>query len=88
MLIPGYVTDGIGALLFIPGLRTVAGAWILHQLLTNNQFKNFVHIGGHGGFTGQAGFAENDHQAFHESDDIIEGDVTEHQPIRDRLDNR
>ena len=88
MLIPGYVTDGIGVLLFIPGLRKVAGAWILHQLLTNNRFKNFVHIGGHGGFTGQTGFAKHDHQAFHASDDIIEGDVTEHQPIRDRLDNR
>ena len=25
MLIPGYVTDGIGLLLFIPGFRTMAG---------------------------------------------------------------
>ena len=87
MLIPGYVTDGIGFLLFIPGLRTIAGAWILHQLVTNNRFKNFVHVSGHSGFAAQAGFAEHDHQAFQDSDDIIEGDVTEHQPTRDRLDN-
>ena len=87
MLIPGYVTDSIGVLLFIPGLRTIAGAWILHQLLTNNRFKNFVHVSGHSGFAAQAGFAEHDHQAFQDSDDIIEGDVTEHQPTRDRLDN-
>ena len=49
MLIPGYVTDGIGVLLFIPGLRTIAGAWMLHQLVTNNRFKGFVHVGGQAG---------------------------------------
>ena len=46
MLIPGYVTDGIGVLLFIPGLRTIVGAWMLDQLSTNNRFKGFVHVGG------------------------------------------
>ena len=46
MLIPGFVTDSIGVLLFIPRLRTFAGAWMLHQLLTNNRFKGFVHVGG------------------------------------------
>ena len=82
MLIPGYVTDGIGVLLFIPGLRTFAGAWMLHQLVTNNRFKGFVHVGG------QGGFSPHDPGSFHDSGDIIEGDVTEHTPPRDRLSNR
>ena len=29
MLIPGYVTDSIGLLLFIPGFRTMAGMYLL-----------------------------------------------------------
>ena len=30
MLIPGYVTDGLGLLLFVPGLRTVIGLAIMN----------------------------------------------------------
>ena len=82
MLIPGYVTDGIGLLLFIPVLRTIAGACILHQLTTNNRFKGFVHAGR------QGGFASSDPRPFHGNDDVIEGDVTEHQPPRDHLNKR
>ena len=77
MLIPGYVTDGIGFLLFIPVLRTIAGTWILHQLVTNNRFKGFVHVGG------QDGFAAGDPRPFHETEEVIEGDATEHQPSKD-----
>ena len=33
MLLPGYVTDAIGILCFIPGLRTVIGGIILSRLL-------------------------------------------------------
>ena len=80
MLIPGYVTDGIGVLLFIPGLRTIAGAWMLHQLVTNNRFKGFVHI------DGQSGFSPRDSGPIHDAGDVIEGDVTEHTPPRDLLD--
>ena len=29
MLIPGYLTDGVGLLLFIPGFRTMAGMCLL-----------------------------------------------------------
>ena len=79
MLIPGYVTDGIGGLLFVPVLRTIAGGWILHQLVTNNNFRGFIHVGK------QGGFAASDPQPSHQTDDIIEGDVTEHQPTRDHL---
>ena len=77
ILIPGYVTDGVGILLFIPVLRTIAGTWILHQLVTNNRFKGFVHVGG------QDWFAAGDPRPFHETEEVIEGDATEHQPSKD-----
>ena len=83
MLIPGYVTDGIGILLFIPGLRTIAGAWILHQLVTKNRFKSFVNVGGSGGLGGQAGFAAKEPWPRHDADNVIEGDATEQKPLRD-----
>ena len=84
MLIPGYVTDGIGVLLFIPGLRTIVGTWILFQLVTNNRLKGFVHVAGHGGVTGQSDYSPHDPQPPYDTD-VIEGDVTEHQLPRDRL---
>ena len=82
MLIPGYVTDGIGVLLFIPGIRTIAGVWMLHQLVTNNRFKGFFHV------AGQSGFSQHDMETFHDADDVIEGEFTEHQPTRDHLNKR
>ena len=82
MLIPGYVTDAVGILLFVPGVRTIAGAWILHHLVTSNRFKGFVHV------DGQAGFSTRRTTPFHHTDDVIEGDATEHQPPKDRLNNR
>ena len=82
MLIPGYVTDGIGVLLFIPGLRTIVGAWVLHQLLTNNRFKGFVHV------AGQGDFSHHKPRPFHVADDVIEGDVTEHRPPNNHLNKR
>ena len=88
MLIPGYVTDIIGILLFIPGLRTIAGAWMLHQLVTNHRLKSFIHVGGRSKFGGQNGFASIDPGSFHETDDIIEGDVTEHRPPSKPLSKR
>ena len=82
MLIPGYVTDGIGVLLFIPGLRRIAGAWLLQQLATNNRFKGFFHV------AGQGGFSPHNPRPFHAADDVIEGDVTEHRPPNDHLNKR
>ena len=38
MLIPGYVTDGLGLLLFVPGLRTVVGLAIMSRLLRAHGF--------------------------------------------------
>ena len=88
MLIPGYVTDGVGVFLFIPGLRTIAGAWMLHQLVTNNGFKGFVHVAGQGGAARHGGFSPNDSRPFHDADDVIEGESIEHRPPNDRLDKR
>ena len=85
MLLPGYVTDGIGVLLFIPGLRTFAGTWMLHQLVTNNRFKGFFHVGGQSGVGEQDGFSPHEPGPFHDVGDVIEGDVTEHAPPKDRL---
>ena len=82
MLIPGYVTDAVGVLLFVPGLRTIAGAWILHHLVANNRFKGFVHVGG------QSGFRSRTPHSYAEDNDIIEGDVTEHTHRKNRLNNR
>ena len=84
MLIPGYVTDGIGVLLFIPGLRTIAGAWILHQLFTKNRFTSFIHVHGQGKADAHRGFARFNAETFHGADDVIEGDATEHRPPRNR----
>ena len=81
MLIPGYVTDAVGILLFLPGVRTVAGAQFLHHLVTNNRFKGFFH------FNEQRGFSSQRADSFYNTNDVIEGDATEHQPTKDRLDN-
>ena len=82
MLVPGYVTDAIGLLLFIPCLRTIAGAWILHHLLRNNRFKSYVHVGGQAEFTSQRA------RSFSDDDDIIEGDATERHSNKARLNKR
>jgi len=81
MLIPGYITDSVGILLFVPGLRTIAGAWISHHLIATSQFKGFVHVGG------QSGFNDQTPHSYAEDDDVIEGDVTEHTPKKNRLNN-
>ena len=82
MLIPGYVTDAVGILLFVPGVRTIVGAWILHHLVTSNRFKGYVHVDEH------TGFSTPHTKPFHHTDDVIEGDATEHQPSKERLNSR
>ncbi len=42
LLIPGYVTDAVGLLLFVPGLRTVIGLFIISRLLQNARFCSFA----------------------------------------------
>ena len=81
MLIPGYVTDAVGVLLFVPGGRTIAGAWILHHLIANNRFKGFAHVGEQSRFNAQTP------HSYTENEDVIEGDVNEHTPKKNRLNN-
>jgi len=41
MLLPGYVTDGLGLLCFVPGLRTVIGSFLLSRLNINQFTPSF-----------------------------------------------
>ena len=81
MLIPGYVTDAVGVLLFVPGLRTIAGTWLLHYLIANNRFKGFAHVGGQSRFNAQTP------HSYTEDDNVIEGAVNEHTPKKTHLNN-
>ena len=81
MLIPGYVTDGVGLLLFIPGFRTMAGMCLLQWVAKKPSFTGFVNFGGNA-FTRENGnhdpFGFNE-QSHHQNDldDVIEGDFEE-----------
>ncbi len=75
MLIPGYVTDGLGLLLFVPGLRTVVGLAIMSQLFKSAQFRKFA---GTSGSNVHFGFARPRWSYQKSYDDtIIEGEAEE-----------
>ena len=81
MLIPGYVTDSIGLLLFIPGFRTIAGMYLLQWIAKKPHFSGFVNFGGsaftrENGAQSPFGFSE---QPRHQNNfgDVIEGEFTE-----------
>ena len=44
MLVPGYVTDTIGLLLFLPGIRTLAGVYSLQWMARNKRFTGFTNL--------------------------------------------
>jgi UPF0716 protein FxsA len=86
MLIPGYVTDGIGLLLFMPGIRTLTGVYLLQGMAKSKRFTGFTNFGG-ASFgnaasgnpaSGAAGYQHNPFtEQQHETsgdDDIIEGE--------------
>ena len=75
MLIPGYVTDGLGLLLFVPGLRTVFGLAIMSRLLKNARFRSFAGTGGASFFGGGASPQWSSQQR--DDDTIIEGEAEE-----------
>ena len=94
MLIPGYVTDGIGLLLFIPGVRTLTGVYLLQWMAKNKRFTGFTNFGG-ASFgnaasgnpsSGAAGYQHNpftkQQHKTRGDDDIIEGEFEE-RPDRD-----
>ncbi|MDC0650200.1 FxsA family protein [Candidatus Puniceispirillum sp.] len=90
MLIPGYVTDAIGLLLFLPGIRTLAGVSLMEWNARNKRFTRFTNFGFSGPFENAAssnpvsGTAGHQHNPFtkqkhktRDDDDIIEGEFEE-----------
>ena len=89
MLIPGYVTDAIGLLLFLPGIRTLAGIYLLQWIAKSNRFTGFAKFGSRpfGNATSgnkASGTAGHQHMPFPkqqhkmtDDDDIIEGEFEE-----------
>ena len=71
MLVPGYVTDVIGLILFIPGIRTIAGIYILKWVTQSQRFTNHFH------FRNRFDNAENVRQSPSHDDEIIEGKFEE-----------
>jgi UPF0716 protein FxsA len=81
MLIPGYVTDVLGLLLFIPGFRTMAGVYLLQWVAKKPVFSGFVNFGGSTFTRGNAsqdpfGFSKQ-YQHQNDFDDVIEGEFEE-----------
>jgi len=89
MLIPGYVSDTIGLLLFLPGIRTLAGVYLLQWMSRSKRFTAFTNFGS-GPFGNAAscnpasGTAGHQHKPFTkqqhkmtDDDDIIEGEFEE-----------
>ena len=81
MLIPGYVTDSVGLILFIPGFRTIAGIYLLKWIAKKPSFTGFVNFSG-SAFTQEnsnpdlSGFSEHPrHQ--NDFDEVIEGEFEE-----------
>ena len=92
MLIPGYITDGIGLVMFLPVIRTIIGAYLLKAITS----RGHVMMRGGTGFgsawqgmgsrergTGETPFQTGRHQS--DDDDVIEGDFEERHPDQDRL---
>ena len=81
MLIPGYVTDGVGLLLFIPGFRTMAGMCFLQWVAKKPNLTGFVNFGG-SAFTRANGNQDSfgySEQSYHQDHfhDVIEGEFEE-----------
>ena len=89
MLIPGYLTDAIGLLLFLPGIRTLIGALILKRISA----RGGVMMGGRMPFGGGMSFdhRSGDRHPPHRSDDnddIIEGDFEERPASKRPIDKK
>lgn len=71
LLTPGFVTDGIGLALLVPGLRNLIGRAVWRALLRSNRFEMRVHGGGFGPGPNGSGGPEGD---------VIEGEYSEVRP--------
>ena len=89
MLIPGYVTDAIGLLLYLPGIRALASIYLLQWLVKSKRFTAFTNFGSRpfgnaasgnptSGTTGHQHmpFTNKQHKMT-DDDDIIEGEFEE-----------
>ena len=90
MLIPGYLTDAIGLVMFLPVIRTLIGASLLNWLTSHS---GFMMRGGMPFGTGGSDFdwtKDNPAQGNTyrtEEDDVIEGDFEERRPNSKPLDH-
>ena len=89
MLIPGYLTDSIGLVLFLPGIRTLIGALILKRISA----RGSVMMGGRMPFGGGMSFGhrQGDRHPPHQRDDsndITEGDFEERPADRKPIDRK
>ena len=89
MLIPGYLTDAIGVVMFLPVIRTLIGALLLKWLTSRG---GFMMRGGMPFGTGESSFHwANDNPTRGNTyktadDDVIEGDFEERHPDNKKLD--
>lgn len=86
MFIPGYVTDGIGLLLFIPRFRTMAGMYLLQWVAKKPHFSGFVDFGSstfgrENSNQSPFGFSEQPHHQ-NDFDDVIEGEFKERPDVK------
>ena len=84
MLIPGYVTDAIGLLLFLPGIRALASGYLLQWVARSKRFTSFANFGNGPFGNAASGTAGHQHNPFtkqqhktREEGDIIEGEFEE-----------
>ena len=91
LLIPGYLTDAIGLVMFLPVIRTLIGASLLRWLTSRSWFMMPAGMPfGIGGsdfhWTKYNSTQGNTYQT--EEGDIIEGDFEERHPDSKQIDRR
>ena len=90
MLLPGYITDAIGLVLFVPGIRTLIGAWLIGRIVARGSSGFSFRAGAPGSGTGSGAGHFDPFQAPHRSttdtdDAVIEGDFEEKPADRPRI---
>ena len=79
LLIPGFVTDGIGFLLFLPPLRNAIAHWLARNIKTNRM----------GGFHASAGQGNGPRRGFGQKNStIIDGEFHEVDPQEEAPDDK
>lgn len=86
MLLPGYVTDAIGLVLFVPGIRTLIGAWLIGRMVARGNSGFSFRAGAPGSGEGHFDPFQAPHRSTSDSDDaVIEGDFEEKPADRPRI---